>query len=465
MSSWAAAELCHLDLGDARRTRRLIQTVVTLAAQPEASIPQAAGSWAEAKAIYRLWDNAQIEPEAIRAAHEQRSAERCAEHEVIVAVQDTTDLDLRHHPATAGVGALGTGAGRGLKVHSTLAVSPERVPLGLLDQQVWARDPAETGKRQTRRQRTTAEKESGRWLAALAAVEARLDAETTVLLVADREADLFDLFAHPRRPGSELVIRLAQNRRVDHAAGLLWAAMEQAPVVGQHRLEVGRRPDRLPEAVTLRLQAQTLQIQPPHNRPDRAQLCPVRVQVVLAEEEQPPTGVPPLRWLLLTTLPVDDAAAVRRCLDYYSLRWLIERYHYVLKSGCRIEAAQLKTAERIERALATYSLVAWRLLWLTYQARQTPDVPCTRALSTAQWQALYAVVHQTHAVPSEPPSLRDAVRMIGQLGGFLGRTRDGEPGVNVLWRGWSRLEDLTRMWEILHVPDLPTPGSHNVGKA
>jgi hypothetical protein len=464
MRGWAADELCHLDLGDARRTRRLIQTVETLATQPETSVPQAAGSWAQTKAIYRLWSNPAVEPAAIRAAHYQRTAERALGQPLLLAVQDTTDLDLRHHPATTGVGALGSGQGRGLKVHSTLAVTPAGVPVGLLDQQLWARDPAQTGIRQRRRQRPTTAKESGRWLTALTAVEQRLAAEQPVLLVADREADLFDLFAQARRPGSELLIRLAQNRRVTHAAHLLEPAMAQAPLLGEVTVAVGRRAERPPEAVRLQVQAQTLTLEPPRNRSDQRDLSPVTVQVIVAVEPQPPAGVAPLRWLLLTTLPVDELADAERCLEYYSRRWLIERYHYVLKQGCRIEELQLKTAERIERALATYSLVAWRLLWLTYQARQTPEAPCTLALSTAQWQALYASVQRTAVMPDQLPTLGETVRWIAQLGGFLGRRRDGEPGVVVLWRGWRRLEDLTAMWEILHATD-SSPPSHDVGKA
>jgi hypothetical protein len=238
----------------------------------------------------------------------------------------------------------------------------------------------------------------------------------------------------PRRPGSELLIRLAQNRRVGPVghgcpeAGLLWAALAQPP-----------------EPVKLRQQAQSLRLPPPRNRPDQAHLPSVTVQVILAQEQHPPAGLAPIRWLLLTTAPVADAADVRRCLAYYSRRWLIERYHYVRKSGCRIEDSQLKAAERLERALATYSLVAWRLVWLTCQARQRPQAACTLAISTAQWQALYATIQQTRVLPVEPPSLGAAVRWIGQLGGFLGRRRDGEPGVKVLWRGWRRLEDLTAM--------------------
>ena len=141
--------------------------------------------------------------------------------------------------------------------------------------------------------------------------------------------------------------------------------------------------------------------------------------------------------------------------------WLIERFHHVLKSGCRVEQLQLETKERLERAVATYCLVAWRLLWLTYAARLQPEEPCSLALAPAEWQVLYCHSHRTSRPPDTAPSLEDAVRWIAQLGGFLGRTRDGAPGVQVLWRGWRRLHDMAETWSLLHANDCdPTESTY-----
>ena len=160
--------------------------------------------------------------------------------------------------------------------------------------------------------------------------------------------------------------------------------------------------------------------------------------------------------MLLTTLPITTFPEARQVLRWYTYRWRIERYHYVLKSGCQVEKLQLETVDRLTRAVAVYSIVAWRLLWLTYQARQNPEAPCTVALSDSEWQALYAKVNKTATLPDDPPSLQTAVRWIAKLGGFLGRKGDGEPGVKVLWRGLRRLEDLADMWALLRPP--PTCG-------
>jgi len=172
--------------------------------------------------------------------------------------------------------------------------------------------------------------------------------------------------------------------------------------------------------------------------------------VVLAEEENPPPDVSPISWLLLTTLEINSFESAIRCVKWYTYRWLIERYHYTLKSGCRIEELQLETARRINMALATYSIVAWRLLWLTYEARHNPDVSCDTVLDTIEWQSLCVNFTQNPIPPKKPPTLREAIRMIAMLGGFLGRKGDGEPGVKTIWRGLRRLHDIAATWKLAH---------------
>ena len=187
-------------------------------------------------------------------------------------------------------------------------------------------------------------------------------------------------------------------------------------------------------------------------RPKRA-ICEreiLTIYVVDVQEVNTATGETPVHWLLLTSLPVESVSQAQEVVRFYTYRWLIERFHYVLKSGCKLEERQLRAEERLERLLAVYNQVAWHLLWLTYQARHTPDAPCTVALQTSEWQALYSFIHHTQKLPQKPPSLRQSVRWMGQLEGFLGRKGDGDPGVKVLWQGWQRLQDITSTWLIFH---------------
>lgn len=453
---WLDHELRYLDFGDVRLVKRFARLLADLVAQPTASIPHACGTWAKTKAAYRFWSSPHVTAHAIRSAHVRTTLERITAHRTILAIQDTTSLDFTRHPATRDLGPLTPSTHQGLFVHSVRAATTGGVPLGLLDQAVWARDPATTGKKHQRRKRLTSDKESQRWLTALSATQTLVPAEVQVVTIADREADIFDLFALPRPPHAHFLIRATHNRVVDHEAHLLWTTLRHQTVGGTLVVALRRGDERPARQAHLALRWTTVNLQPPRHRPARAQLQPVAVQALLAEEVNAPDGTVPIRWLLLTTLPLSQYAEAVQYVRWYTLRWLVERYHYVLKSGCRIEQLQLETADRLERALATYSIVAWRLLWLTYHAREHPDAPCTVALSQTEWQALYATHHRTTTLPAVPPGLSEAVRWIAQRGGFLGRRRDGAPGVQTIWRGLQRLHDIAATWSLLH-PDAPPP--------
>lgn len=451
-TAWAAAELAMVDLGDLRLDRRLVQLVGDFAASPTASIPAACANAAAVKAAYRFLDDEIVDPKAIVGAHIRATMERVAGEPRILAIQDTTQLDLTSHHALAGVGPLAGVGQQGMLVHSVMAVSVDGVPLGLLHQARWCRDPATAGSRHQRRQRPTAEKESQRWLDAAEATDTAVPPETAVVTVADREADIYDLFALPRAPHRDLLIRATHNRRVDHEAKYLHDAVQAAPVVGELTVTIGRRNDRPPREATLNLRCVPLSLLPPRHHLNRAELTPIPVVVILAEEVGPRPQDDRIRWLLVTTIPDASAAAAVAAVRTYAMRWLVERYHYALKQGCAVEDLQLRHVDRLDRAVAVFAIVAWRLLWLTYQARVAPDLPCTLALTDGEWQVLTCTIHRTPVPPATPPSLHEAVRLIAQLGGFLGRKGDGEPGVKVIWRGLRRLNDLAIAWEIAHLP-------------
>lgn len=449
MHPWGEDELRHADLGDKRLNKRFIWTVAKLAARPEASVPEACDGWAETKAIYRFWSS-RVKPEAIRHVHQQSTLERDSGLATVLVVQDTTDVDFTHHPATQGLGYLDIVSHQGLKMHSALAVSVHGVPLGLLHQEVWARDAQELGKRHSRRQRETKEKESQRWLSALQATQEAVPQAVRTITIADQEADIYDLMVLPRRAGSELLIRACHDRRVSGEARYLWETIRRQPVLERYSLNLQRKEDKPARVATVGIRYGSVEIAPPRHRKRRAELKAVRLNVVLVEEEEPPAEEKPIRWLLLSTLPIDSLEAAKQAVHWYTFRWLIERYHYVLKSGCRVEHLQLETADRLQRALATYCVVAWRLLWLTYEARRAPDTPCDQILSTEEWQCLYSATHRSAKPPTKPPTLHEAVRWIAQLGGFLGRKHDGEPGVKTIWRGLARLNDIMVGWSLAH---------------
>jgi Transposase Tn5 dimerisation domain len=341
------------------------------------------------------------------------------------------------------LGLLDHASSRGLKVHSALAATIDGVPLGLVQQSVWARDAAPKGRRARKRPQT--ERESQRWLTTLAAVQRTIPKPTRLIVVADREADIYPLFIAARDERTDLVVRATYNRGLvggskleELAETVAWQGSRTVTILGNR--------SRAARTATVQIGWSTLQLTPPQDYPRPASVPRPTLQLVVVEECDPPAGVKPLRWLLWTTLPVtswDQAIAV---VEAYRARWLIERYHFVLKSGCGIEQLQLETAERLERALAVCCIVAWRLLWLTYQAGETPDVACSEVFARHEWEALVCTMQGRPEPPAEPPSLREAVRMVAKLGGFLARRGDGEPGVKTLWRGLLRLNDIAATW-------------------
>lgn len=450
MEKWATEELKQADLGDTRRNKRLVRLVEDLASQPASSVPQACGDIAATSAAYDFWKSPYFQPDDIRNAHIKSTIARSKEQEVVLMIQDTTNIDLTSHPATSGLGYLDHRTSMGLKVHSTLAATINGVPLGIINQQVWARELENLGRAKKRRQRETQDKESQRWLDSLEATQQLLPEEKLFVTMGDSEADIFDLFSQQRPQNSHLLIRGTHNRKVDHDAKYLHQAIRATPACATLTVEVKRSPEHIARSAIVTIRFARLEIQVPLHHMRRKQLKPVKLQVVLAQEENPPQAVSPISWLLLTTLEINRSEDAARCVKWYTYRWLIERYHYALKSGCGIEKLQLETTHRINMALATYSIVAWRLLWLTYEARANPDLPCDLVLEACEWQSLCATISKNPTPPKQPPCLREAVRMIAALGGFLGRACDGEPGVKTIWRGLRRLHDIAATWKLVH---------------
>lgn len=447
---WAHAEFGSAELGDARRTARLVQLARQLAESPEASLPQALKNPAALKAAYRFFDNADIAHEKMLASHVRSSVDRMRGQPVILAVQDTTEIDYSGHCETAGLGPVHARGGWGMLCHGTLAFTPERLALGVLGLRVWARDPQQPQRRKTRRTRAIDDKESYKWLdsvQALAALKAQLPG-TRLVSVADRESDVYEFFTEAQALGVELLTRAAWDRNVTAPQGQLFATLAAAPVVAHKQLALPARGKRKARTAKLEIHACALTLHAPRNGSGR-RLAPLALWGVWASEPTPPAHCEPLDWKLITTVPVRSAEQALQCLDWYAARWGIECWHRVLKSGCRIEARQLESFERLQRLLTLYAVIAWRILYATMLARLVPEMSCTAILNEDEWQALYCRIHHRSRPPATAPPLRQAIRWIAQLGGFIGRTSDGEPGTQTLWKGFQQLIPMTEMYRIM----------------
>lgn len=455
VADWAITEFGHAELGDDRRTDRLLMIATAFAQQPTAPIPQTCGPGPATQGAYRFFENDDIDPEAIRDAHHQATLERVRSQSVVLALQDTSTLNYSTHPQTKGLGPIGTRRQKiiGLLLHSTLAVTPSGLPLGMLHTAVRARDPKAAGCAKQRHTKPISEKESQKWLDSLSACQqvAPQCPETLLVNVADREGDLYDLFAQALAPTDDprvhLLVRSKHNRRLAGDERLLWDAVARQRAAGLLKVRVGRRNEQPARLATLSIRFRQVTLAAPTRQADRP---PLTLWAIEARELRAPKGATPILWRLLTTLPVSCLEEACQRVGWYAQRWQIEVLHKVLKSGCKIEQRQLETAARLERVLAVDQVVAWRLLALCKAAREQPDAPVSAWLGQAEWEALWCHVHQRTPPPQTPPSVRQTVRWIGQLGGFMARKGDGEPGTMTLWRGLHRLNDLTAMWRLCH---------------
>lgn len=453
---WAEEEFAALDVGDGRLRDRACTIARDFLARPRANIPEACnGSKAKIKAAYRFFGNPQVDMDTVLFSHTQATVERIRAHPVVLATQDTTDLDYTHHAlGTLDLGPLQSidDLTVGLKLHETLAFTPEGLPLGILAAKCWARDGSAQEKDANR---PIEEKESFRWLESYRRVAEvqTLCPDTLLVSVGDRESDIYELLAEAcaetSEPKPKLLVR-AHRGRQRRVAGeprvkdqLLWDHMARQPMAAYQELLIPRKGGRKARNATLAVRHARIKLKPPRGHKGPA----LSVWAVYAHEVgyDPATVKEPVSWMLLTTVETATTEQALERLGWYAKRWGIEVFHRILKSGCRIEDRQLGTADRLQACLAFDLLIAWRIHWLTVQGEQTPDVGCDVFLAEEEWKSLYAYIYD-RPPPEKPPTLREAIRMLAKLGGFLGRKGDGNPGPMVLWRGLTRLPDIAAGW-------------------
>jgi hypothetical protein len=450
--SWATEEFSKVRLKDKRLNQRCQKVAEALEQQSTEPINQACEDWADTKAAYRFFDNPKVTPDQILSPHYQRTVKRMKSYPLVLAVQDTSFLNYTHHPQTEGLGEIGTKAQnqRGFGMHSTLAVTPEGLPLGLLTQQFFQRPIGAASRTASENQKLPIEeKESYRWIEAFEQVIALTPEEVQVVTVCDREADIYEMFVAAKEEEAGLLVRANTDRRLDEEAKYLWAKVESQSEAGTFTVDIVGNDKRKARQATVSVRFCTVKLRPTW-RPQKKKLPPVTLTAVLVREDDPPADIKePIEWMLLTNTTVKNFRQATQVIAWYCCRWQIEVFHKVIKSGCRVEDCRLQTAGRLQNYIALMSVVAWRLQWLTYINRTNPQASCTAVLTTIEWQALYMRIHKTSVLPNSPPSTYQAIRWIAQLGGFLGRKSDGEPGIVAVWRGWQRLQDFAATWKLI----------------
>lgn len=474
LAPWVVDEMREADLKDKRLNRRLEQVLSALGERPTASIPAACGGGKEMTAAYRFFNNGAVTPEKILEPHYQSTRRRLAQQEVVLLVQDTTEIDVtRPQQQVEGAGSLDAATRRGAFLHPLEAFTSDGTPLGAVWTKMWTRDEppvrdeSPSQKRERRRATPIEQKESVRWLEGLRAACAVAEElpNTQCVCVADSEADIYELFAEPRgeRP-VDWLIRACHDRTLqrekdgEHAAcRQILDVLRAAPTRFRKEINVrgrepkvgcdkrSRRQPRENRSAEVEVRAATVTLRPP-SRCDR-DLPEVTVNVVWVCEMHPPQGDVPVEWLLLTTLPIDTVEQVQTILEYYTVRFLIEVLFRVLKSGCRVEERRFERIEPLLACVSVYLIVAWRTLMLCRLGRTCPDLDCEAVFEPSEWKSVWTTVRR-RLPPATPPRLMEMLKLVAQLGGYVNYpNRRDPPGPQTIWLGLQRTRDLAWAWD------------------
>ena len=399
-------------------------------------------------------DNPLVTPEKIFAPHQEATLERIKTEKIVLMVQDTTEIKYEGREPIEGLGKMSYPLEQGLHLHPTLAITPDRTCLGVVDSKSWIRE--ELGEKSKRFKKSIEEKESIRWLESYRASNeiAKNTPGTLVVNVADREGDIYELFLE-KVAGEEnqahWLVRASQNRRLldpetkEPLEEKLYASVKKAPVIGKMEFQLSERSNQSPRVVKQEVRGRQITIRAPRSFGVAAR--PITATIILCQEKNPPKGEKPIEWFLLTSIPLDTPERGLEIVQWYLCRWQIEVFFKILKTGCEIEELQLQNYERIVNCLALYMIIAWRILHITMLSRSQPDMSCEMVFSIDEWNAVYAIVHKKKP-PKKPPRLYDMIRMIAGLGGFLGRKLDREPGPQCMWIGIQRMKDFALSWSI-----------------
>jgi hypothetical protein len=439
-TAWAEQTFGAAELGDRRRTRRLVESAAKIAALPEKPFTQVL-DWNELRGWYRLCDQPQATLTAVQGPHWEQTRRAMEQHALVLILHDTSEMDFTEHSALRGAGPIGDGKGRGFLQHNSLAVVPApRQVLGLTYQQLRVRKEAPPKERSAKRKKR--ERESDLWLEGIRAT-GRPPQGYCWVDVGDRGCDIYEAMVAALEMGHHFLFRLTQNRWVftdaeqTQQAHLLDFARSM-PSQGTDTVDIPGRGGRPARTAMVHLAAAPVWVGAPLETPKRRSQPIIAAWVIRIWEPNPPAGVEPLEWLLLCSLATRTLEELKERRDWYGCRWLIEVFHNIEKNGCSEEQRRFETAERMETCLAVLSVVAVRIFQMRCALQVQPDEPAAQIATKEEIR----LVRRLAKHKGQRFTVRDFVRGVAKLGGFLGRKCDGDPGVRSLWRGYQRLQDM-----------------------
>jgi hypothetical protein len=453
MEAWVEHELDGRLFPDQRLKKRLGKLVTDLGQRIGDTIPMACQDWAATKAAYRFFDNPRIDESIILGGHFDATKTRFdATTGTILVLHDTTEFSFqRDMPEAIGrltfvKGGHATYTACGVLMHSSLVLTTDGLPLGLAAVKFWTRKKFKGTNALKRRVNPTRipieKKESVRWLENLKQVTQLLGNPARCVHIGDRESDIYELFCAAHEAQTHFLVRTCVDRFAGQGNTTIAKVMARQPVRGQHEVEVRDGHGRV-STTRVYLRYCRLTVHPPVAK--RKRYPTLTLTVIHAHERGTPKGRDPIRWELLTDLPVEDLAAAIEKLGWYAMRWKLETYHKVLKSGCQAERSKLRTAQRLTNLLAVLCIIGWRVFWLTMTNRVAPDAPAESVLTETEIEILDQVAEWT---PAAKQTVSHYLMLIAKLGGYLARTKDPPPGNMVLWRGLTRLTDIQLGYEL-----------------
>ena len=374
MREWEEEELESIDLGDTRLNTRSQQILKKFFDAPNSSIKASFSGWGEIKASYRFFDNKKVSSDRIILPHKEATLNRIGKQKIILCVQDTTIVDYSHRSGRVeGLGKLQQESQQGFLLHPTIAFSDSGLCLGVINYKTWIREELQ-GKQQRQKKKPIEKKESMRWIESYRLTDsiAKERVDQLFINITDREGDFYELLQEYTEgvSAAHLIVR-AKSNRVLAVNGAddekkLWEKLQQQPVIGQIEFEMNGIIDkRKSRKVTQTIRTCRIKLDPPRKVKKLNELNSIEITALLCSEENPPPGEKAVEWLLLTSLELKDGITALDIVRYYQLRWQIEIYFKVLKSGCGIEELQLANIDRLKNCIAMYMIVAWRILFLT----------------------------------------------------------------------------------------------------
>ena len=437
---WSQSQFASCELGDKRRTRRLVRYAQQMAEKPDALTPEQTEDWADCKAAYRLFERAEVDFEAVTAVHNRRTCNMQAGTYLVIS--DTTEIDYGYKSPRQGLGRLGQKNHRGFFLHSALVVDAEtKSVVGLGAQELYSR-PLRKLKRVRRVKARKRPTEAEVWGRVIDRVRPSRPG-VTLIHVCDRGADNFDVFAHLHVKQDDWVIRAAQLKRklriADGTVKKLDPLLKSLPVLGTYQVYVDA--NRKQPARWARVEVRSVAVTMLRPREGSTSFVmdrdirEIESNLVEVREVDPPAAAQPVRWVLYTSRPADDFAACLKVIEFYEQRTMVEEYHKGTKTGLQVESRQYESADRLAPVIGVICVQAVRLLQLRDVARDAPQTPAEKVVPR-EW---LTVLRKVQKRPRPIITARDFLRALARLGGFLGRKSDGEPGWITIWRGLKTL--------------------------